>query len=428
MQGACNCLFGGHPQRPIDAGGAMTTGDTMGDTGERGRPSPDWEPTEQNYPDGLGSPEWAQELMRLREQCPVAYSDNFGGFYTLTRYSDVCQAALNHQTFRSGQQFLRMADLVTIPGRLNPPEHTAYRRMMNKYFAKDRVDALAPLLVRCAHEHLTPMIERGYGDAATEFCQPLPARGLALALNLGDEAYRELLEHFVEIDAGGWDPESLNKQMVAVFTRHITRLVAQRRAHPLDPEVDLISGAMAMHVDGQPLSDDSVIAIGVSVIGAGHSTTADALSSAIYRLATDANLQARLRSQPQLIPMAVEEFLRLDAPLPELTRRTVQDVRVSGRSIPADTLVALNFGAANLDPEEFADPQACLVERSPNRHLTFGHGVHKCVGAPLARLEMRIALQELLARTRSFKLAGACRPAPGMVMKGFAALPLSFAA
>jgi cytochrome P450 len=389
-------------------------------------PRTDWEPAEENFPDGLGSPEWLSELGRLRQECPVAYSDRFGGFYTLTRYADVCHAALNHQVFRSGQQFLRMPSLLTIPGKLNPPEHAVYRRMMNKYFTKERVEAMGPLMRRCAAEHLTAMIERGHGDAALDFAQPFAAQALAAALNLGEDAYRDLLEHFVEIDCAGWDPDTLNKQMVAVFSRHIARLVAQRRAKPLDPDADLISGAMAMRIDGEPLPDDSVIAVGVSVIGAGHSTTADALSSAMFRLATDPPLQARLRHDPDLIPSAVEEFLRLDSPLPEMTRRTSSPVELSGRTVPADVLVALNYGAANLDPDEFTSPEACIVDRSPNRHLSFGHGVHKCVGAPLARLELQTALGELLTRTRSFRLSASPQPAPGMVLRGFANLPLSF--
>ena len=397
----------------------------MSDTTPSEHPA-DWQPIEENYPHGLDSPEWAPELARLRADCPVAYSDRFGGFYTLTRYADVCQAALDHQMFGSGQQFLRMPSLLSVPGMLNPPEHTVYRRMMNKYFAKDRIDALEPLLRRCAAEHVDAMVDRGHGDAAREFCQPLPARGLAAALNLGDDAYGELLEHFAEIDSAGWDPDSLNKQMIAVFSRHIARLVAERRQDPRDPDLDLISGAMAMRGDGHPLSDETVIAIGVSVIGAGHSTTADALSSAIFRLAVDANLQALLRRERELIPGAVEEFLRLEAPLPELTRRTAREVQMHGRLIPDDTLVALNYGAANLDPDEFTDPESFIAQRSPNRHLTFGHGVHKCVGASLARLEMRVVLEELLGMTRSFQLNGAARSAPGMVMKGYAELPLAF--
>jgi len=384
----------------------------------------DWDPTDEDFPDGLRGPAWVAELERLRGECPVAYSDRFGGFWTLTRYADVVDAAVDHKGFRSGQQFLRMPDLLTIPGMLNPPEHAVYRRMLNKFFTQERMAALRPRILSLVAEHLDPILARGSGDAVREFCQPLPARALAALLNLGDDAHVELLENFVRLDETGWNPDAINATIFAVFSQSVRRVLAERRKAPLDPEQDLISAAMAMEVDGVPASDEVIVAVGVSVIGAGHSTTADALSSIIFRLATDPYLQARLRREPALIPDAVEEFLRLDAPLPELTRTTATPTEIDGVTIPAGELVALNFGAANLDPEAFPHPTACIVDREFRRHLSFGHGVHKCVGAPLARLELISAVDGLLSRTQGIALDGAAENSAGLVLKGFATLPI----
>jgi cytochrome P450 len=148
----------------------------------------------------------------------------------------------------------------------------------------------------------------------------------------------------------------------------------------------------------------------------------------IYRLATDPALQARLRRNPEIIPDAVEELLRLEAPVPEIARHVAEDVEISGRRIPAGSLLALQFGAANFDPEVFEHPEACIIDRSPNRHLSFGHGPHKCAGAPLARLELNIALTELLGRTKSFHLDGQVEVVPGLILRGYSSLPLRIVA
>jgi cytochrome P450 len=390
------------------------------------QPSPDWEPLEELFPEGPRSPQWFEENARLQSRCPVAYSDKFGGFYSLFKYQDVTAAALDYQHFPSGQVFVRIPSMRISPGQLNPPEHTAYRRMLNKYFTRDRIEALAPLMRQYAGEALVPMIERGHGDAAREFCQIIPARALAVLMNLGDDAYRELLEEFKRFDETGWNPDEVNGIIFVVFSSHIAKLIAERRQRPLNPEQDLLSGAMAMEVDGHLLTDEEVVAVGVSMIGAGHGTTADSLSNIVYRLATDPALQARLRRDPELIPSAIEEFLRLDAPVPELARRTAADVEMSGRTIPAGSLVALQFAAANYDPDVFEHPEACIVDRTPNRHLAFGHGPHKCVGAPLARLELNTTVTELLARTRNFTLNGCAEVVPGLILRGYSSLPLRF--
>jgi len=386
----------------------------------------DWSPSEENFEGGVRTPEFIGEVGRLRSECPVAHSDLFGGFYSLTRYADVARAALDFRTYPSRQQFARIPALTGIvPGSLNPPEHGLYRKMMRTYFSPDRMAALSPMLRQYAVEHLAPMIERGHGDVARELCQPFPARALSALLNLGDQAHVELQEQVKQFEAVDWDPDQVNAIIFTIFSQHIARVMAERRAAgTVDPDSDLISGAMSMQVDGEPLTDEAIISIGVSVIGAGHATTADALSTSIYRLATDPYLQARLRREPDLIPPAIEEFLRLDAPLPEMSRDAAVDIELHGTTIPAGSLVALNFGSANLDPEVFEHPEACIIDRSPNRHLSFGHGAHQCAGAPMARIELVVAIEELLARTTGFELDGAAQRAPGLLLNGFSSVPL----
>ncbi|MBF4163542.1 cytochrome P450 [Nocardioides acrostichi] len=390
----------------------------------------DWTDAEREFPAGTRCPEWIGEVGRLRSECPVAYSESFGGFYTLTRHEDVVGAARDFRTYPSRQPFIRLPSMTgIIPGSLNPPEHGVYRRLFSTFFSKPRVEAMTPVLREYAAQMIDALVARGAGDMAREFCQPFPARALAVLLQLGEGAYQELLGQFEAFEETGWDPDVINGVIFKTFSEHIAAVMAKRRADgPIDPESDVLSGAMCMEVDGEPLSDESVIAIGVSLIGAGHATTADALSTMMYRLGCDPYLQARLRAEPHLIPSAVEELLRLDAPLPEVGRDVAADVDLHGTAIPSGALLALNLSAANYDPDVFEHPEACIVERSPNRHLSFGHGPHQCAGAPMARVELAVALEELLARTASFEISGPVQRVPGMLLNGFISLPMTFRA
>ena len=399
--------------------------------GSSDRPAPDWYPEEDRGGGARGSgsrsAQRLAEYQRLREGCPVAWADDHGGFWSLTRHADVKEAARQPATFASGAPFIMMPDFGDqIPISLNPPQHAAHRRLLNRFFAKDAMDRLEPAIRGFVVEQLDPLLAAGGGDVVAGFCQPLPARALAALLNLPDAAYTELVDQIAGFERMGWDPGKVGAVIAQVFGAHIGRVVEERRARPLDPQTDLLSGVMAAEVDGQPLSDDTVVQIGVQLIAAGHATTADGLGAVMYRLATNPDVQMTLRRSPDRIPDAVEEFLRIETPLPEIARDATQDVEMHGRTIRAGDRVALNYGAANRDPEAFEHPSACIIDRTPNDHLAFGSGIHKCLGAPLARLELRVALEEVLARTTEIELAGAGTVTTGLILSGFTSLPLRF--
>jgi cytochrome P450 len=394
-------------------------------------PAPDWFPEEDRAGgtrgSGSRSAQRLAEYQRLREQCPVAWADDHGGFWSLTRHSDVKEAARQPDKFASGAPFIMMPNFGDqIPISLNPPEHAGYRRLLNRFFSAAAMAQLEPLIRGFVVEQLEPLLAAGEGDVVSGFCQPLPARALAALLNLPDAAYLELVEQIAGFERMGWDPGKVGAVIAQVFGNHIGRVVAERRSQPLDPETDLLSGVMAAEVDGEPLSDDIVVQIGVQLIAAGHATTADGLSGVMYRLATNPDIQMELRRYPEKIPTAVEEFLRIETPLPEIARDATQDVELHGRTIRAGDRVALNYGAANRDPEAFEHPSACIIDRTPNDHLAFGSGIHKCLGAPLARLELRLALEEVLSRTSEISLAGPGVQTTGLILTGFTSLPLRF--
>jgi len=390
----------------------------------------DWQPSADYAGGARGagsrSPQRIAEYERLRTDIPVAWAEEFGGYWTLSRYEDVSRAAKQAAQYESGQFFTLALPQGGdhIPITLNPPEHLFYRRLLNKYFLPARIDLLEARVRQYTREQVKSILADGSADVVPTLCQVVPARALAALMNLPDGASQELISQMRQFEDMGWDPAKVAPIIFGVFSGYIAKVVAERRQSPLDPEQDLISGAMAAEIDGQPLPDETVIGIGVQMIAAGHATSADAIAASIYRVATNPDIQARLRLHPELIPTAVEEFLRLESPLPELGRRATSDVEVHGVTIAEGEYVGLNFAAANRDPEEFEHPDSCIIDRSPNQHLTFGAGSHKCVGAPLARMELRVVLEELLAATSEIRMDGATEETNGGALAGIIKLPI----
>ncbi|MDX3229935.1 cytochrome P450 [Streptomyces sp. ME19-01-6] len=284
--------------------------------------------------------------------------------------------------------------------------------------------ALEPLIRRYAVEHIETLLAAGEADVNPTLCRHVSAQALAALLNLPEEAARELLDHWQTVLDTEYDVEKFNDVMFGVSAQYAGVVVAQRRAAPLAPDDDMISGTLATEINGTKLTDDQVIKIAIATIAAGHFTTAETLGSAIHRVATVPGLQETLRSRPDLIPTAVEEMISLALPLHELGRMAAPDVELHGRTIPRGCPVGLNFAAANRDPEAFDNPDEFVLDRSQNRHLGFGHGVHKCVGAPLARLEMRVMLEEILARTTSTEPDGEPQNDVGLLGGGFERAPV----
>lgn len=389
--------------------------------------SEDWDPL-----DPSATPDLMDAYAHLRAECPVAHTARHGGYWTLTRHADVVAAAQNTATFRSEQPFVenpfqeRMIPLV-----LNPPEHGLYRRMLNQYFAPARMQAIEPRIRELVIEHLTPLMENGHGDLVRDLAYPLPARVLCSFLNLPDESWKALKalsnqrqQEIVSNHEALHDPNRAAK-LDLDFRSYVKEVVARRRMQPLDPARDLISGVITEKIGGEPLSDETVIAIVGQMVAAGHSTTTRALSSAFQFLVTSVEIQSRLRAERGLIESAVEEFLRLAPPLHQLGRTLTRDVTVEGRELSSGDLIALSWASANRDAAAFPNPDECVIDRMPNRHLTFGVGIHKCIGAPLARLELRIALEELVQRTALIAPDASAKPVTGF-RSGFDSLPVRF--
>lgn len=365
----------------------------------------DWDPLD---PDTVADPHAA--YADLRERCPVPYSERWGGFWSLLRYDDVRDVLGDAMSFISSVQNVVpkvAASRKRIPLHVDPPEHAQYRRVLNPPFEEPRVAELEAEIRTYAAELLDPLIARGRGDLARELADPFPVLVLCAFLHTPREDARLLKalgERFVRAHHAGDDAtvEETSRELYA----YAADLVAERKARPLDPATDVATSLLHARIDGEPIPDEVVVGGLRQLLVAGHLAATLVLASAAAHLAAHPGLQDELRRAPARIPDAMEEFLRLYTPNQGFARTSRREVEIRGRRIGPDTPIAIVLSAADRDPAVFERPDEFDMDRRPNRHLAFGHGVHKCLGAPLARLEIRVALEELLARSPRFVLDG----------------------
>jgi cytochrome P450 len=351
----------------------------------------------------------------LRERCPVARSDAWGGFWAFLRYEDVCQAATDWRVFTTTVQ--NVVPKVAFTGRrpplhLDPPEHTPFRRALNPLFSAERLAALEPPTRRFVIELLEPLIERGHGDICADFSTHLPIRVFAEWMNLRDEEATALATvgraFNVAVQSNIDDLVKTTSLQLYAIARE---LVARRKLKPLDPAIDPTSALLAARHEGQPLADELLIGCIRQVLVVGIIAPTVMIGSIAVHLARHPELQQRLREEPALLPAALEEFLRLYTPYRGFARTVTQPIEREGRTIQPGEPIALVYASANRDERKFPRADQFELDR-PNigDHVAFGRGPHHCPGAPLGRLQLKIALSELLARTRSFSLAGPVVP------------------
>ena len=377
----------------------------MGEINERTQQARDWDPL---APEALSDP--AATYAELRERCPVAHSDRWGGFWTLTRYDDVIGVAADHQTFTTAVQNLVPASprsgVPRRPLQVDPPEHAQFRRAMNPYFEPERVAVLEPTLRKVAEAFLQPLLERGEGDLAEEWARHLPIRAVCAFLRVPEEDADWLQQRITQYVAAITRDRHEASEINAELDEYARRLVAQRRAAPIDARLDIVSGLLKEGIAGEAVDDEMLAGFVRGLVVAADRSTTHGISTAVLHLARDRSVQDELRAKPERIPEGVEEFLRLYSPSHATARTATRDVEIRSCRINQGAVVAMVWMAANRDPAIFAEPDTFDMSRPSNRHVAFGHGIHKCAGQTLARLQLRVALEVLLARTRSFEVIG----------------------
>ena len=366
----------------------------------------------------------------LRQRCPVAHSDRYGGVWLPTRHEDI--AAIAYDTEHYSSQGVVVSELrPDIPAPIgpappitsDPPFHAIARRLLLPAFSPKIIDKLEPSTRQLCHSLLDEVVGLDGCDASAAYAQHIPVTVIAnmLGFPLADaELFREFV-HTVLEDIGV--DEATREQNAAGLDAYFDAQIDDHRNHPRD---DLTTFLIDARVEGQPLSQEHIRGTMVLLLLAGIDTTWSAIGASIWHLAQHPEDRRRLAAEPGLLPTAIEELLRAYAPV-TMARIVAEDTELDGQALHAGDWVLLPFPAANRDPEMFDSAGEVVLDRAVNRHCTFGLGIHRCLGSNLARLELRVALEAWLARIPDFELAdpSAVRWSAGQV-RGPRALPIRF--
>lgn len=360
-----------------------------------------WEPVETGAADTVDA-----VYGEARSACPVVrVSDGDGpGFWAVLGHDVLNEVVADTATFSN---VVPLYPTRRPPLESDPPEHTAYRRVLAAHFSSGRTAKMEPTVREFAREMLRPLLIAGQADFAQDYADPLPTRVLCYLLGIPDADWpliNDMAARLHRVGAERRDNADQRAELGAALRDYASRLIAGRRqAAPRD---DVIGALLAARIDDAPLTDATITGIVMMLISAGHNTTTSLLGNAVLHLARNPGEQQRLRDAPAAIPSAIEELLRLEAPQQAMPRVATRDVELAGCPIRAGNHVWPVFGAANLDPGAFDEPGDYRPDRRPNRHLAFGKGLHRCIGAPLAQLQGRVVIEELLAATQAITLAG----------------------
>lgn len=350
----------------------------------------------------------------LRARCPVAHTERWGGSWLPTRYADVYEIAHDIETFPSGHGIAVVpmvapdggggspAPVLTSgvpPISADPPLHTWTRRLILPTMSPARVAEYEVFTRELCHRLVDDVLARGEGDAASEYAQQIPVRVIGHILGVPESMAATFTEWVRDVLEFAHDPERRRRGVVGILT-YLHGALEERRAEPRD---DFITELLRSEHDGEPIGDDVVMGMCALLLIAGIDTTWSSIGATMWHLATHPDDRRRLCAEPDLMPTAIEEFLRAYAPV-TMARRLVRDTDYHGCPMRAGERVLMNFPGANRDPEVFPDADQVILDREQNRHLAFGAGIHRCAGSNLARMELRVAVEEWLDRIPEFGL------------------------
>jgi cytochrome P450 len=369
----------------------------------------------------------------LRDHDPIHHVEPGGegeDYWVLSRFGHVLEAAVDAATFSSAEgltftygerEKLGIEAPIVM---MDPPEHTALRKLAIKRFTPQRVQALDPMIREFVVERVERLRESGEGDVVAELLKPLPSLVVAHFLGVPRED-RSLFDRWTNsIVAANAEGDVLSAAgAVGEMFGYFNDLIAKRRSEPAD---DMISALVHGRLKGgEEVSLAKILGMGFTMVTGGNDTTTGLLGGALELLTRNPGQRVLLLEDPGRMKSAVEEFLRLTSPVQGLARTTTRDVEIDGTLIPRGRKVMLLYASANRDEREFGSRAAeCDVTRKVRRHLTFSYGPHHCIGAAAARLQTRIALEELLARCPEFSVdPEAGRFAPGAFVRRYESLP-----
>jgi cytochrome P450 len=365
-------------------------------------------------------------MARMRELCPVARSDAYDGFWVVTRYEDALSVAQNWDVFSSahGLSVSRAPTVVrNLPVEADPPEHRIFKRLINPYFTPAAVARWEQPTRDLVTRLIDDFIEDGACEFMEAFARPFPSLAFfGLAIN-APAADLEKVACLASKSSTPNDPKA--RECWLGLYNWIKDFVWQRRGQP--PRGDVVDAVLNASVDGRPITEDEIIGTVQLLILGGLETTAGALGLMLARFCSQPEIPALLRGKPELIPSAVHELLRLDPSFVSVGRTAVRDAELGGHQVRNGDKILIHWASANRDGAEFPGPDSFDLGRERNRHLSFGAGPHRCAGSNLARLNLRVALEELLGRLDDIRLPDGAdiRYHPGLTRSPLS-LPITF--
>ena len=353
------------------------------------------------------APEFAENmhgtLAAMRAEHPVTWSEQHGGFWVVTRHEDVLRVAQDWRTFSSAHGVSvphTESTVPAIPEHVDPPLHREYRRIINPYFTPQAVAQYEPAARDLITRLIDGFVEAGECEFMADFASPFPGLSFfALVLDAPADEARALNEVTMQAtNPRNPDRGAAWKQL----NDWVAEFAAGRRREARRGEV--VDAILHAEIDGRPITDTEVVGMIQLLILGGLDTTAGALGHFMLRFIDEPEIPARLRAEPATIPAAVEELLRLDGSFVAIARTAMADTEIGGQAIAKGDKVLIAWASANRDEAEFSCPHAYMPERERNRHLGFGAGPHRCAGSHLARMNLRLAVGELVRRLEDVRL------------------------
>lgn len=376
-------------------------------------------------PSQPGFPERAHEVYReLRDEHPIYYNEE-QGTWAVSRFEDVRSVANDPERFSSEGTSIGGGLLPHIQT-MDPPRHDALRNLVSTAFTPRRIAEIEPRVREIARELIDDFAGRGHCDLLGEFARHLPSRVIGEMIGVPPErreTFLEFTEQMIGLAPEGAGSEAVRTPAAKIYAE-FAKLLEERRCERRD---DLMSALLDAEIDGERLSQEELLGFCFVLIVAGNDTTTNLIANGAVMLAHHPEQRRMLVADQSLIPNAVEEMLRYECPAQVLPRRTTEEVEIHGVTIPAKHEIKLVWAAANRDEREFPDPDRFDVTREIRRHLALGIGIHFCLGSKLARLEARVAFEELLARMPEYELESEPRWLPSTWARAYAGLPVRFA-
>jgi len=370
---------------------------------------------------------------RMRDEAPLYRNDRFD-FFALSRFADVLEASVDVETYSSARGTVLEMIGKDLPIRpmifMDPPEHDRLRSLVSRAFSPRRIAQLEPQIREIVRGYLDRLTGTDGFDFVADFGAKVPMMVISAMLGVPEEdreQIREWTDQTLHREPGEVDPMPRIGPIMAEVAGYFMRYINERRTHPADDMMTDLLQADFEDASGEKrrLSDVELIAFILLISGAGNETVARLLGFAGAALAEFPGEREKLVARPALIPNAVEELLRYEAPSPVQARTVMRDVEWHGVGVPEGSVILLLTGSAGRDERQYPEPDRLDVERAVGRHVSFGYGTHFCLGASLARLEARVALEEVLARFPRWEVdwSGAERVTTSTV-RGFARLPI----